>query len=106
MKKICLAVLSAICGICATMGVVTSNSVTTANADTAVTLSATKVMKSTAQDKMLLATAITGFENVYEVGYNFEGEVETRKAETNCYYTAVQIQTPGLTGIKLAPGLC
>ena len=89
MKKICLAVLSAICGICAAFGVMTINNTQTVKADTAVTLSATKIMKSTAQDKMLLATAITGVECVYEVGYTGLTGVQTISAETTKYYTDI-----------------
>ena len=88
MKKICLTVLSTVCALCAAFGVVALN-VQSVSADTAVELSATKIMKSNAEDKMLLATAIKNFENVYEVGYIGLEDVDTISAETTTYYTEI-----------------
>ena len=89
MKKFALVLTSAACALCAAFGVMAMNSVEVSADVATVELSATKVMKSTNNDKMLLATAVTGYESVYEVGYTFTGEVETIYAETNKYYSEI-----------------
>ena len=88
MKKIALTILSAICATCAAFGVAATN-VEAVSAEALVELSATAIKKSTAQDKMLLATAIKNYECVYEVGYTGLEDVEVIQAETTKYYTEI-----------------
>ncbi len=93
MKKLSLTVLSVICAICMAFGIMLMTNVNTASADPAVTLSATKIKTSTAKDKLLLVTAIKNFEDVYEVGYTFTGEVNTISALNNKYYSEISTGT-------------
>lgn len=92
MKKLSLTVLAVICTVCMAFCVCLYTNTQKANADTLgtePTLSATKVMVSKNADKMLLATAIKDYDDVYEVGYNFTGSVTPTKNETKKYYTSI-----------------
>ena len=96
MKKLSLTVFTVICALCMAFGVSLMANVNKVSADagTSPTLSATKVMVSTAQDKMLLATAIKDYSDVYEVGYTFTGEITPTISENKKFYTSI---TSGLT---------
>ncbi|MBR2498741.1 MAG: DUF4838 domain-containing protein [Clostridia bacterium] len=90
LNVILLAILFALCMAFSVMAF-TSASVVNAQAVTGVTptLSATKVMVSKNNDKLLLVTAIKNQDDVYEVGYTFSNGVETTFAETKKYYTSI-----------------
>lgn len=99
MKKVSITLFTFVCAICMILGVAFMN-VNTAKADTTgttPTLSETKVMVSNEQDKMLLATAIKNYADVYKVGYEFTGDVTTTIAETNKYYTSISCGSDTLT---------
>ena len=95
MKKLSLSILTVLCAVCFMFGMglmLTINSVSADVAGGAPVLSETKVMRSNDNDKMLLATAIKNYADVYEVGYDFVGEVETTIAETK-KPTKIEIQS-------------
>ena len=99
MKKVSITLFTFVCAICMILGVAFMN-VNTAKADTTgttPTLSETKVMVSNEQDKMLLATAIKNYADVYKVGYEFTGDVTTTIAENNKYYTSISCGSDTLT---------
>ena len=92
MKKLSLSILTVLCAVCFMFGMGLMASVNYASADVAggaPVLSETKVMRSNDNDKMLLATAIKNYADVYEVGYDFVGEVETTIAEKQRFYTSI-----------------
>ena len=92
MKKLSLSILTVLCAVCFMFGMGLMASVNYASADVAggaPVLSETKVMRSNDNDKMLLATAIKNYADVYEVGYDFVGEVETTIAENQRFYTSI-----------------
>ncbi len=92
MRKLSLTVLTVICALCLAFGIGLMSNAYTAKADTVgitPTLSETKVLISTAQDKMLLATAIKNYGDVYEIGYTFTGDVQPTLHATDTYYTSI-----------------
>ena len=94
MKKLGLTVFTVICAIGMALCVMVMVNANTVSADpAAVTLSVTKIKKSTAKDKLLLVTAIKNYENVYEVGYTGIDEGDKISAVTNKYYTEISTGT-------------
>ena len=88
MKKLRLTVFAVVCAFCIAFGAGLMMNVNIAKADTVgttPTLSETKVMVSTDKTKMLLATAIKNYGDVYEVGYTFNGEITPISHETKRY---------------------
>ena len=69
MKKIGLTIMSAVCALCLSLcAIIGFDSVKYVSAETGVTLSETKVMRSTQNDGVLLATAIKNMDAVFEIG--------------------------------------
>ena len=101
MKKLNISILAFVCAICVAFGTMMLANVNTVSADAVAgatpTLSVTKVMISNSKDKMLLATAIKDYDDIYEIGYEFTNEVETVSAETKQYYTSISNGTTTLT---------
>ena len=92
MKKLSLSILTILCAVCFMFGLGLMSNVNYASADVAggaPVLSETKVMRSNDNDKMLLATAIKNYADVYEVGYEFDGDVQTTIAENQRFYTSI-----------------
>lgn len=92
MKKLNLTVFAVICAICMAFGIIMMTSVNMASANTSgtiPTLSATKVMRSDDNTKMLLATAIKDYDDVYEVGYTGIDAEDKIVAQTDKYYTVI-----------------
>ena len=92
MKKLSLSILTILCAVCFMFGLSLMSNVNYASADVAggvPVLSETKVMRSNDNDKMLLATAIKNYADVYEVGYEFDGDVQTTIAEKQRFYTSI-----------------
>ncbi|MBP5467238.1 MAG: InlB B-repeat-containing protein [Clostridia bacterium] len=100
MKKLSLTVFTVICALCMIFGISLMANTNKANAETMAgitpTLSATNVMVSNAQDKMLLATAIKDKDDVYEVGYTFTGEITPSLSENGKYYSSITSGTTTL----------
>ena len=101
MKKIKITTLAFVCAICMLFGTMMFANANVVNAyavaDETPTFSATKVMISNSKDKMLLATAIKNYNDVYEIGYEFTNEVETVLSETKKYYSSISNGTTTLT---------
>lgn len=93
MKKLSLSILTVLCAVCFMFGVGLMTSVSNVSADVAggaPVLSETKIMRSVNNDKMLLATAIMNFDDVYEIGYDITNDVEPTIAEKARFYTSIQ----------------
>ena len=100
MKKLGLTIMSAVCALCLSLcAIIGFDSVNYASAETGVTLSETKVMRSTQNDGVLLATAIKNMDAVFEIGYELtvsEGEVDIKtdaEIRNTRYYEAIQTGT-------------
>ena len=100
MKKLGLTIMSAVCALCLSLcAIIGFDSVNYVSAETGVTLSETKVMRSTQNDGVLLATAIKNMDAVFEIGYELtvsEGEVDIKtdaEIRNTRYYEAIQTGT-------------
>ena len=90
-KKTIMWLLVALTAICLAMGAVFGNAGYTASADGDENLTATKVSVSTDGEHMLLVTVIKDVTDVYEVGYDFTGEVTKEFGATDKYYTSITV---------------
>lgn len=92
MKKLSLTLLTVVCTFCMALGAISMVNVSSAKAEAEpaqVSLSATAYKKSVDKDKLLLVTAIKNYDDVYEVGYTFGGDVTEISANKTAYYTEI-----------------
>lgn len=108
MKKLSLTVFTVICALCMAFAVSLMTNTNKANAETVdgVTpvLSETKYKISTDKNGMLIATGIKNYEDVYEVGYTFSGDVTAVNNSTTKYYTSITSGTNKWTVEELFEG--